>query len=64
MAVGWVFRLAVFCDEMKKKHKLEAVLNSIAAIGVVSEVGGDGSAEGSASDERMRGCKEYTFEKC
>jgi hypothetical protein len=36
MVITWVFQLAAFCDEFKKKHKLEAVLNSIAALGILS----------------------------
>jgi hypothetical protein len=37
MIVHWVFQLAVYCDEMKKKHKLEIVLNNIASLGIVNE---------------------------
>jgi hypothetical protein len=59
MVVGWVFRLAVFCDEMKKKHKLEAVLNSIAMIGIVNELNGNENVQlnGNCSDNRIANCK-------
>lgn len=40
--IKWVFQLAIFCDEMKKKHKLETVLNSIAVFGLVGEGHGVG----------------------
>lgn len=36
--VQWMFGLAVFCDEFKKKHKLEAILASIEDMGLLGDL--------------------------
>ncbi len=35
---GWMFMLATFCDEAKKRHKLEHILTNVSMMGLFGEL--------------------------